>query len=92
MIEYRPKEFPLHKPQVDPICHRSDLYVIFTKDGQMDVAVYDIRTNLWYSLTDPTGFSVYKYVSFDVPEDFEYDKDLLDLLYGEGAYEIQSRT
>ena len=87
MIEYKPKEFPLHKPQVDTITHRSDLYVIFTKD-QTDIAVYDERTNLWYSLTDPTGFSVVKYTKFDIPEDFEYGKELLDLLYGEGDYEI----
>lgn len=87
-VEFKPKEFSLHKPQTDSITHRSDLYVIFTKSGLMDVAVYDDRTKLWYSQTDPTGFSVYKYSTFDVPEDFEYDKDLLDLLYGEGDYEV----
>lgn len=86
MIEYKPKDFPLHRPQTE--FHRSDLFVIFTKDGQCDIAVYDDRTNLWYSLTDPTGFSVVKYTKFDIPEDFEYGKELLDLLYGEGDYEI----
>lgn len=87
-IEFQPKEFPLHKPKCE--MHRSDLFVVFTKDGQMDIAVYDDRTNLWYSLTDPTGFGVYKYTSFDIPDDFEYSKELLDLLYGEGDYAIKS--
>lgn len=91
-IEYSPKEFPLHKPSVDPISHRSDLMTIYTNDGQMDVAVYDKRTNLWYSLTDPTGFGVKWFAKISVPEHFEYSKELLDLLYGEGDYEIKSRV
>ena len=90
-IEDMAKEFPLHKPQCDAT-HRSDFYVVFTKDGQIDVAVYDERTNLWYSQTDPTGFGIVKYSPFDLPNDFKMDKDTSDLWNGEGDYEIQSRT
>lgn len=86
MIEYKPKEFPLHKPPCE--YGRSDLYVVFTADGQTDIAVYDMHKNLWYSQTDPTGFNNVKwYVAFDIPEKFEYSKELLDLVYGEGDYE-----
>ena len=87
MIDYKPKEFPLHQPTCE--YGRSDLYVIFTNDGNMDLAVYDSRKKLWYSQTDPTGFNNVKwYVAFNIPEKFEYSKDLLDLIYGEGDYEI----
>ena len=85
MIDYKPKEFPLHKPPCE--YGRSDLYVIFTTDGQTDIAVYDMHTNMWYSQTDPTGFNNVKwFVAFDIPEQFEYSKELLDLVYGEGDY------
>lgn len=87
-IEDRAKEFPFHKPPCE--YGRSDIYVVFTQDGQVDVAVYDMRTNLWYSQTDPTGFTVKWFAPFDIPNKFEYGKELLDLIYGEGAYEIKS--
>ena len=81
-IEDRAKEFPLHKPPCE--YGRSDIYVVFTDDGQMDLAVYDSEKNLWYSQTDPTGFNNVKwYVTFDIPEKFEYGTELLDLIYGE---------
>ena len=87
MIDYMPKEFPLHKPSC--VYGRSDLYAVYTDDGNMDLAVYDSRKNLWYSQTDPTGFSNVKWYSMVfVPEKFEYSKELLDLIYGEGAYEV----
>lgn len=86
MIDYKPREFPLHKPPCE--YGRSDLYVVFTDAGDMDLAVYDMHKNLWYSQTDPTGFNNVKwFVSFDIPDNFEYSKDLLDLVYGEGDYE-----
>ena len=85
------KEFPLHKPQVDAT-HRSDLYVVFTEDGQTDIAVYDERTDLWYSLVDPTGFSVKWFTSFEYPEGFDFGDDLSDLLNGEGDYEVSSSS
>ena len=88
-VEFKPKEFPLHKPFCDSTIHRSDIYVIFTNDGEMDIAVYDEKKKLWYSPTDPTGFNnVSWFVKFDIPEGFAYSKDLLDLLYGEGDYDI----
>ena len=86
-IEDRAKEFPLHKPTC--FNGRSDLYVIFTDRGDVDIAVYDERKNLWYSMTDPTGFgNVTHYAPFDMPEKFKYSKELDELVYGEGDYEI----
>lgn len=85
MIVKKPKEYPLHKPPC--VYGRSDLYVVFTEDGQMDLAVYDMEKNLWFSQTDPTGFNNVKwFVFFEIPEKFVYSKELLDLVYGEGDY------
>lgn len=84
-----PTEFPFHKPKCEN--HRSTLCVVYTKDGYIDIAVYDDRTDLWYSPSDPTGFGVYKYCYVEIPYDFVESQDLTDLLNGEGAYEIKSR-
>lgn len=80
------KDFPLNKPFCDGT-GVSDFYVVFTNDGQMDIAVYNESKNLWYSLTDPTGFNNVKwYTDFDIPSKFEYSAELSELWNGEGEY------
>lgn len=62
----------------------SDLVVIGTTRGEVDVAFYCDKTKLWYSATDPTGFSnVVFWSPFVVPDSFDIDEDLY---YG-GLYE-----
>ena len=93
MILNAPKEFPLHKPDVDHDTKRSDLCIVFCKNGEVDLAVYDDNKGQWYSMTDPTGFTCVDWFSyFPYPEKFEFSKEFEDLLDGKGDYEIQSGT
>lgn len=76
MIDFKPKEYPLHKPQVDDTGW-SDMVVIFTNKGDCETAAYNANTNLWYSSTDQTGFgNVIKWAPFIMPDDFIPDERL----------------
>ncbi len=83
MIEYKFKEFPLHKPFCDEN-GLSDFYVIGTNNGDMDIALYNADKNLWYSQTDPTGFgNVIWFANFDRPNNFDFNDELEKLYNGE---------
>lgn len=84
-IEFQPKDFPLHKPYTED--GLSDFYVIGTDDGDMDIALYNKNTGLWYSQTDPTGFGNVKWFArFDRPDDFDFN-DVLNRMYNGGVDE-----
>lgn len=88
-IEFEPKEFPFRRPETDSLTHRSSIYDVVTDQGNLELAVYDDRTNLWYSPANKAGFNNVKYfVHFNLPN-FDYSRELLDLLNGEGDYEIK---
>ena len=81
-IEFQPKEFPLHKPFTENGV--SDFYVVGTTDGDMDIALYNDHTELWYSQTDPTGFgNVEWFARFDMPDSFKLNEVLSRMYNGE---------
>ena len=80
---YDYREFPLFKPETD-VNDISDFVVVFTKQDEMDIAIYNANKNLWYSLANPKGFNNVEYwCRFDVPEKFGFDKALSKLMNGE---------
>lgn len=81
--EYLPKKFPENKPYVEEN-GLSAYYVVFTTNGQMDIALWNENKKLWYSEVDPTGFgNVVAWSPFEIPKEFRFNETLNKIWNGE---------
>ena len=82
---FKPHDAKISKPDVDEI-GISDFVVVFTSNGERELAFWNSNTGLWYSESDPTGFgNVVKWSAFIEPNDFAEDKETYNFggRYGE---------
>ena len=82
---FKPHDAKLCKPDIDDT-GVSDFVVVFTSNGEREIAFWNNNTGLWYSENDPTGFgNVVKWSYFAEPDDFVESREIYNFggRYGE---------
>jgi len=87
LVDFLPKDASRCLPDVDEN-GESDYVVVFTRNkngkGERDIAKYNAKKKLWYSLSDPTGFAnVWQWSNFLESDKFVEDEEVYKYLNGD---------